>query len=254
MLNFNLNNKVAIVTGGNGGIGLAIALGLSEFGANVVITGRNKKKNHAAAQLIKKRGGDALCCETDIRNITSCQQLFKMAYRKFGKIDILINNAGVTIRKPPDELTLDDWKKVIDTNLTGAFLCSQTSYKYFLESGAGKIINIGSMLTIFGMPMSAAYGASKGGIVQLGRSLATAWAKDNIQVNSILPGWIDTDMAASSRAYTQTLHEKILQRTPAQRWGIPSDISGLAVFLSSSASDFITGTAIPVDGGYSISG
>ena len=143
---------------------------------------------------------------------------------------------------------------MIDTNLTSAFLCSQAAYPAMLKAGGGKIINIGSMLSIFGAAFAGPYGASKGGMVQLTKSLACAWAKDNIQVNAVLPGWIDTDLTRAARKDVPGLHERVLARTPAGRWGDPADFAGIAVFLASSAADFVTGTAIPVDGGYSSQG
>jgi 2-deoxy-D-gluconate 3-dehydrogenase len=172
----------------------------------------------------------------------------------FGRLDILVNNAGTTFRKPPEQLSMDEWRTVLDTNLTSAFVLSQAAYPVMRENGGGKIINIGSMLSIFGMAHTAAYGASKGGIVQLTRSLATAWAKDNIQVNALLPGWIDTDLTRRGREQISGLHERVLARTPAGRWGEPTDFAGVAVFLASAASNFVTGTAIPVDGGFSVQG
>jgi 2-deoxy-D-gluconate 3-dehydrogenase len=140
----------------------------------------------------------------------------------------------------------------MDTNLTSAFLCSRAAHGPMREAGGGKVINIGSMLSIFGAPYASAYGASKGGVVQFTRSLATAWAQDNIQVNAVLPGWIDTQLTRKAREQVAGLNERVLARTPAGRWGLPADLSGIAVFLAGSASDFVTGTAIPVDGGYSI--
>jgi 2-deoxy-D-gluconate 3-dehydrogenase len=143
---------------------------------------------------------------------------------------------------------------VIDTNLSSAFLCCQAAYPAMLRAGGGKIVNIGSMMSIFGAPFTAAYAASKGGLVQLTRALATAWAKDNIQVNAVLPGWIDTDLTRRAREQVPGLHDRVVARTPAARWGTPDDLAGIAVFLASPASDFITGTAIPIDGGYSVQG
>jgi len=174
--------------------------------------------------------------------------------RELGRIDILVNNAGINIRKPPDALELGEWDSVIATNLTSAFLCSQAVYPSMKAAGGGKIINIGSMMSIFGASFVPAYAASKGGIVQFTRSCACAWAADNIQANAILPGWIDTDLTKRARTEVGGLHERVLARTPAARWGEISDFAGIAVFLASSASDFVTGTAIPVDGGYSIQG
>jgi 2-deoxy-D-gluconate 3-dehydrogenase len=175
------------------------------------------------------------------------------AVERFGRIDILVNNAGTNIRKQPEDYTLEEWHTVIDTNLTSTFLCCQAAYPHLKKQG-GKIINNGSMMSIFGAAFAGPYGASKGGVMQLTRSLATAWAKDNIQVNVVLPGWIDTDLTRRARTDVSGLHEKVEARTPAGRWGRPEDMAGIAAFLAAPASDFITGTAIPVDGGYSAQG
>jgi 2-deoxy-D-gluconate 3-dehydrogenase len=173
---------------------------------------------------------------------------------RFGRIDILVNNAGTNIRKPLHEYSLDEWRRVLDTNLTSAFLCSRAVYPAMKAAGGGKIINIGSMMSIFGASFAPAYGASKGGIVQLTKSAASAWAPDNIQVNAVLPGWIDTELTRRARQEVPGLHDTVLKRTPARRWGRIEDMAGVAVFLASAASDFVTGTFIPVDGGYSIQG
>jgi 2-deoxy-D-gluconate 3-dehydrogenase len=174
--------------------------------------------------------------------------------REFGRIDVLVNNAGINVRKPPHALSLEEWDSVIATNLTSAFLCSQAAHPAMKQAGGGKIINIGSMMSIFGASFAPAYAASKGGIVQFTRSCAVAWAADNIQANAILPGWIDTDLTRRARQEIDGLHDKVLARTPAARWGAIGDFAGIAVFLSSAASDFVTGTAIPVDGGFSVMG
>jgi 2-deoxy-D-gluconate 3-dehydrogenase len=173
---------------------------------------------------------------------------------RFGRLDILVNNAGMNIRKPVHELTLAEWRRVIDTNLTSAFLASRAAYPIMKKNGGGKIINIGSMMSIFGASFAPAYAASKGGIVQLTKAMASGWARDNIQVNAVLPGWIDTELTTNARREVAGLHDRVLARTPADRWGVPDDLSGVAVFLGGPASDFVTGTAIPVDGGYSIQG
>jgi 2-deoxy-D-gluconate 3-dehydrogenase len=174
--------------------------------------------------------------------------------RELGRVDILVNNAGINVRKPPQALSPAEWDSVIKTNLTSAFLCSREVYPATKDAGGGKIINIGSMMSIFGASFAPAYAASKGGIVQFTRSCAVAWAGDNIQVNAILPGWIDTDLTRRAREEVAGLHDKVLARTPAARWGTATDFAGIAVFLSCGASDFVTGTAIPVDGGFSIMG
>jgi 2-deoxy-D-gluconate 3-dehydrogenase len=171
-----------------------------------------------------------------------------------GRIDILVNNAGMNIRKPPHVVSLAEWREVLDVNLTGAYLCSHAAYPALKSAGGGKIINIGSMLSIFGTAYAPAYAASKGGIVQFSRACAVAWAPDNIQVNAVLPGWVDTDLTMRARKEVPGLEERVTARTPAGRWGRPDDFGGIAVFLASNASDFLTGTAIPVDGGYSIQG
>jgi 2-deoxy-D-gluconate 3-dehydrogenase len=165
-----------------------------------------------------------------------------------------VNNAGTNIRQPAHDLTIAQWHTVINTNLTSAFLCAKAAYPALKRGGGGKIINIGSMMSIFGASFAPAYAASKGGIVQLTRSLASAWARDNIQANAVLPGWIDTDLTRGAREQIPGLHENVLRRTPAARWGVIDDLAGIAVFLASPASDFVSGAAIPVDGGYSIQG
>jgi 2-dehydro-3-deoxy-D-gluconate 5-dehydrogenase len=247
---FDLSDKVAIVTGGNGGIGLGMAKGLAEASASILVVGRNGDKNALAVEELRAASAKAEAFAADVTSEQDCQAIAAAALERFGRIDILINNAGINIRKLPEEYDLDEWRSVMDTNLTSAFLCSNAVHPAMKGKG-GKIINIGSMLSIFGASFAAAYGASKGGIVQLTKALASAWAKDNIQVNAILPGWIDTDLTKEARKAIPILHSRVLARTPARRWGVPADLAGIAVFLASPASDFVTGTAIPVDGGYS---
>ena len=249
---FQLTGKVALVTGGNGGIGLAMAGGLARAGATVVISGRDAGKSAAAVAALAAEGLLAQAIEADVTDEAAVSRLFDTTLQRHGSLHILVNNAGTSVRKQPQDLSLVDWHTVIDTNLTSAFLCARAAYATMRLAGAGKIINIGSMLSILGAPYASAYGASKGGVVQLTRSLATAWAADNIQVNAVLPGWIDTALTRKAREQVPGLYDRVLGRTPAARWGEPADLAGIAVFLASSGSDFITGTAIPVDGGYSI--
>ena len=248
---FDLKGKTALVTGGNGGIGLGMAQGLAAAGATVAIAGRDPAKNSSA---VKALGDKAIALEADLKDETSCRAMVDEAATRLGRLDILVNNAGMNVRKRPEEYSLDEWKLVMDTNLTSAFVAAQAAYPHFKRASGGKIVNIGSMMSIFGASFVAPYGASKGGIVQLTRALACAWAKDNIQVNAVLPGWIDTAMTQRARKDIAGLHENVLRRTPAGRWGEPRDLSGIAVFLCSAASDFVTGSAIPVDGGYSSQG
>lgn len=247
---FDLHGKVALVTGGNGGIGLGMARGLAKAGAHVVLAGRNREKSAAAVRGLQAEGLFATEVGADVTNEESVKALFTALDAAHGRLDILVNNAGTTVRKAPEAMELDDWRHVMDTNLTSAFLCCRAAHPLMKKAGAGKIVNIGSILSIFGAPYAGPYCASKGGIVQYTRSIALAWAKDNIQANTVLPGWIDTDLTASARAEVAGLHERVLARTPAGRWGRPDDLAGIAVFLASSASDFVTGAAIPVDGGY----
>ena len=248
---FDLTGKVALVTGGNSGIGEGMARGLAMAGAAVAVAGRQQDKNAAVAAQLAARGVRTLAVQVDVQDEASCRAMVEETVRGLGRLDILVNNAGINIRKPAQELALEEWRKVIDVNLTSMFVCCQAAYPAMQQAGGGKIINIGSMLSIFGAPFAPAYGASKGGAVQLTKSLATAWAKDNIQVNAVLPGWIDTDLTRAARSEISGLNSMVLMRTPARRWGTPDDMSGIAVFLASKASDFITGTAIAVDGGYS---
>jgi 2-deoxy-D-gluconate 3-dehydrogenase len=249
---FDLHERVAFITGGNGGIGLGMAKGLASAGATVVIAGRNKAKAQSALATLHALGAQAEFVELDVLNEASCRLAIQRVIERFGRLDILVNNAGTTVRGQPQDLTAQDWHLVMNTNLTSAFLCSQAAYPHMVRAGAGKIINIGSMMSVFASSYATPYAASKGGIVQMAKAMAVAWAKDNIQVNTILPGWVDTDLTRKAREEVQGLHEKVLARTPAQRWGNPDDFAGIAVFLAAPASNFITGAAIAVDGGYSV--
>ena len=251
---FDLKGKVAVVTGGNGGIGLGMARGLARAGARVVIAARNEVKSKRAVQELEALGPGARAVATDVTDEAAVRRMVKATLDAYERLDILVNNAGTNIRKPPHEITLAEWHQVLDTNLTSAYLCSHAVYPAMKGAGGGKIINIGSMMSIFGAGFAPAYAASKGGIVQFTKACASAWARDNIQVNAVLPGWIDTELTQGARRQVPGLNENVLRRTPAGRWGTIDDMSGVAVFLASAASNFVTGTAIPVDGGYSIQG
>jgi len=251
---FDLSGRVAIVTGGNGGIGLGMAKGMAAAGAAVVVAGRDAAKNAAAVKELQALGGKASAIAVDVLKEESCRALIADTVKQQGRLDILVNNAGINIRKQPQEYTLAEWHQVMDSNLTSAFLCSHAAYPEMKKVGAGKMINIGSMMSIFGASFTTAYAASKGGIVQMTKAMATAWARDNIQVNAILPGWIDTALTQRARHDVPALHDSVLKRTPAGRWGTPDDFAGIAVFLASQASDYVTGAAITVDGGYSVQG
>jgi 2-deoxy-D-gluconate 3-dehydrogenase len=251
---FDLTGRVAIVTGGNGGIGLGIAEGFARAGASVVVVGRNAAKNAAAVAALEALGADATAIAADIADEASCRAMVDAALARHGRVDILVNNAGINIRKNAEAYTFAEWRGILETNLTSAFVCSQLVHPAMKRAGGGKIINIGSMMSIFGASFTAPYAASKGGLVQLTRALAVGWAADNIQVNAILPGWIDTELTRGGRRDIAGLHERVLARTPAGRWGDPVDLAGPAVFFASAAGNFVTGTALPVDGGYSVQG
>ena len=251
---FDLTGKVAIVTGGNGGIGFGIAQGLAEAGAGIVVLGRNTAKSEFAAEELRERTkAKALVVTADVSREEDVARAVAESLAHFGRIDILFNNAGINIRKQPQDLSLEEWDHVLKVNLTSAFLMSKAAYPAMKKVGGGKIINIGSMTSILGAPFAAAYASTKGGIVQLTKSLALSWAADNIQVNAILPGWFDTELTEKAREQIPGLHERVLARIAVGRWAKPVDMAGTAIWLASRGSDYITGIAIPVDGGYTAS-
>jgi len=250
---FSLKGKIAVVTGGNGGIGKGIVRGFAAVGSDIAIAARNQAKTAEAVREIKEEFGvRVLGVQVDVREEESIRAMVQQVLEAFGRIDILVNNAGTNIRKMPQDYKAAEWDEVLAVNLRSAFLCSQAVYPSLKAAGGGKIINIGSMTSIFGLAQAALYGSSKAGIVQLTRSLAVAWAPDNIQVNAILPGWIDTDLTRKARKDYPNLNERVLSRTPAGRWGEPIDLAGAAIFLVTRAADFVTGVALPVDGGFSV--
>ena len=251
---FDLKGRVGLVTGGNGGIGLGFARGLARAGAAVMVAGRNAGKNAAAVAELAALGTEAGSVLVDVTEEASIQAMVAATVARFGRLDVLVNNAGINIRNRPEAYDLADWHRVIATNLTSAMLASKAAYPHLKAGGHGRVINNGSMLSIFGLPLHIAYASSKGGVVQLTKSLAVAWAADGITVNCILPGWIDTDLTRKARADMPGLNDNVLARTPKGRWGYNSDFEGVAAFLASDASAFITGVAIPVDGGFSVHG
>jgi 2-deoxy-D-gluconate 3-dehydrogenase len=249
---FDLSGKVVVVTGGNGGIGLGMARGLARAGARVVVAARDAAKSAQALAELRALGSDALALAVDVANEASVAALFAEVAKRCGRLDILVNNAGVFLKQPAQDTSLAQWREVMDINATGAFLCARAAHPLLCAAGGGKVINIASLVALFGVPQAVAYSASKGALLQLTRSLATAWAADGIQVNAVLPGWVDTPLTHGARLSVAGLDTRVSARTPAGRWGEIDDFAGVAVFLASRASDFITGAAIPVDGGYSV--
>ena len=248
---FDLTGKVAVVTGGNGGIGLGIAMGLAGAGANIVIAARSVEKTAQALEDIRTLGVEAHGITVDVTQEPAIQRMVTSTIDHMGRLDILVNNSGIAVRAQPQELTSAQWDSVMDVNLRGAFLASKEAYAQMVKAGGGKVINVGSMYSIFGSDWGSPYAASKGGLVQLTKSLAVAWAKDNIQVNAVLPGWIVTDLTRGIQDADPNRYDNISRRIPTGRWGEPSELAGAAVFLASTASDYVTGATLAIDGGYS---
>ncbi|HYB90593.1 MAG TPA: SDR family oxidoreductase [Candidatus Binataceae bacterium] len=247
---FDLAGQVAVVTGGNGGIGRGIALGFAEAGAAVAILARNQQKNREVLGELEALGVPALAIELDVMRRRDLRPAMEEVERRLGPVSILVNNAGIAIGRSALAYEEEAWDRVIETNLTSCFLMSQIAARSMAKRKAGKIINIASEYSRFGSATVAAYSASKGGVVQLTKSMAIDFAAHNIQVNAIVPGWIETDMTAPIKA--SPFYEEIITRTPAGRFGTPAECAGAAIFLASRASDFVTGSIVWVDGGYAI--
>lgn len=243
---FRLDNRVALVTGAATGLGAAIAQGLADAGASVAVHGNRRAATETAAAI----GPAAVAFRADLSSPTGAEDLFTQVKEKFDRIDILINNAGTIIRHNADEYPLEDWMTVLQVNLTSVFQLSQLAGRDMIARKApGKIVNIASLLSFQGGIRVPAYAASKGGVAQLTKALANEWAPKNIQVNAIAPGYIATTNTEALQA-DETRNRQILERIPAGRWGEPNDIAGAALFLSSPASDYVTGTVLTVDGGW----
>ncbi len=247
---FDLSGEVAVVTGGNGGIGRGIALGLAEAGAAVAILARNQEKNNATLTELKKFGIPAIAVQLDVTKREALLPAMEQVERELGPISILVNNAGISILRSALKFRAEDWDRVIETNLNSCFFLSQIAARSMMTRKRGKIINIASEYSQFGGRSGIPYAAAKGGLVQTTKTMAIELAPHNIQVNAIVPGWIATDLTLP--AQSGPFYDEIIMRTPAGRFGQPEEMAGSAVFLASHASDFVTGSIVYVDGGYAI--
>jgi 2-deoxy-D-gluconate 3-dehydrogenase len=247
---FDLTNRVAAVTGGNGGIGKGIALALAEAGGAVAILARNDEKNRAALAELHSRKAEAIAIRLDVNQRATLQSVLDEVAARLGPVDILVNNAGIAIPGGALGLAAEDWDRVLETNLNSCFFLSQIVARAMASRKTGKIINIASEYSRFGNAVAPSYAASKGALIQLTKSMAIELAPHNVQVNAIVPGWIESDMTAPIK--TRPFYNEILMRTPAGRFGTPAECGGAAIFLASHASDFVTGATIFVDGGYAI--
>ncbi len=246
---FDLSGKVAVVTGGAGGIGRALALGLADAGADVVVTSRQIEHLEQVAEEIRAKGRKALAVTVDVVDEKSVSDMVKRVLREFPGIDILVNAAGLAIRKPADSFPIDEWQKVMDINARGTFLCCQAVGRGMIKQKSGKIVNMSSVRGRYGLPADyAAYCASKGAVDTLTRTLACEWAKYNVLVNAVAPTIVETDLTRPALADPEYA-KRMKARIPLGRWAMPEDIVGATVFLASKASDFITGQIIYIDGG-----
>ncbi|WP_418262151.1 gluconate 5-dehydrogenase [Flavobacterium faecale] len=246
---FNLKGKTALITGGTHGLGLAMAEGLAIAGAQLVITGTTPSKMEEAIAYYKSKGYQASGYLFDVTDETAAAKNMVLIAQEVGDIHILVNNAGIIKRELAITMPVNDFRKVIDVDLVGPFIMSQLVAKQMIERREGKIINICSMMSELGRNSVSAYAAAKGGLKMLTRNLATEWAKHNIQVNGIGPGYFATTQTEPIRVDGHPFNEFIVNRTPAARWGNPEDLAGTAVFLASKASDFVNGQIVYVDGG-----
>jgi len=246
---FDLSGKNALVTGGTHGIGMALATGLAEAGATIIVNDMFPEKLESAKEEYAKNGIDIHTYVLNVTDEEAAESTIPVIEKEVGPIDILVNNAGIIKRVPILEMKADEFRQVLDVNLTGQFIMAKAVAKGMVARGHGKIINMCSMMSELGRNTVSAYAASKGGLKMLVRSMATEWARHNIQINGIGPGYIATSQTEPLRVEGHPFNDFIIQRTPAGRWGDPEDLAGTAVFLASRASDFVNGHIVYVDGG-----
>lgn len=247
---FDLTGKLVLITGATHGLGMAMAEGLGAAGAKLAITGHSsQEKLDTAVATLRDKGFDVQGYLFDVTRESEVNEMTGVIEQGQGPIDILVNNAGIIRRVPLLEMEIDEWNRVLETNLTGVFTMTRPVVRRMIERGAGKVINICSMMSELGRDSVAAYAAAKGGLKMLTRNMATEWARHNIQVNGIGPGYFATSQTAPIRVDGHPFNDFIISRTPAGRWGDPEDLQGAAVFLSSRASDFVNGQILYVDGG-----
>ncbi len=250
---FDLTGKVAIITGGNGGLGLGIAKGLASEGCAVALVGRNQEKIDKAVAEMKEIGAKAIGVKADVSKEDDVNRMVAETVEQLGRVDILFNNAAISWGVAPEKLTIEDWDQFIAIDLTSCFLCSKAVYPEMVKVGGGKIINVGSAITQKAMGKLVHYAAAKGGMDHMTQSLALAWGKDNIQVNAILPGLVHTEMMPCfGENKIGPVVDYITKKTPVGRYGMPDDFEGLSLVLSSEASKFITGSIIVADGGMTL--
>jgi len=239
-----------VVTGASRGLGRAMAVALGAAGASLVLAARSKGDLEETARLVEAHGARAIVVPTDVASYPAVETLMQSAVSAFGRLDVVVNNSGIARVKPLAETSPEDWQAVLGVNLTGVFNGCRAAAPYFLDQGSGKVINVASVLGAVGLPGYTVYGATKGGVIALTRALGVEWARHNVQVNAIAPGWFVTEMNEEAFANPR-IAERLTRDVPARRTGRPEEIGPLAVFLASSGSDFMTGQTIFVDGGHS---
>jgi NAD(P)-dependent dehydrogenase (short-subunit alcohol dehydrogenase family) len=248
---YSLEGRTAVVTGASGGLGKEAALALADVGCDVVIAARNRQALLEVAAAVEGKGRRCLAVQTDISQTADVQRLFEQATARFPRLDILINNAGVAVEKLFSDLTEEEWRRVVETNLHGTFLCAQAAGKQMLRQGGGRIINVVSVVGLVAVPLLGAYGAAKGGVIQLTRALAAEWARSDVTVNALAPGYFISPMNEERFADPAVLQNTI-RRIPMRRLATYDDLTPVLVFLASDAARYITGQVIVVDGGWTI--